>query len=89
MSYHLCPHEGNKVLGQHLLEQLVGGRYTTTHVHRKAVKSPGPAFVGTLGGWQMSYHLCPHEGSKVLGQHLLDQLVGGRCTTMHVHRMAV
>ena len=86
--YHQYSQEGTKVLGSHLLEQLVCGRCTTTRVHRKAVKSPGPAF-RTLGEWLMYYHLCPHEGSKVLGPHLLEQLVGGRCATSHVHRMAV
>ena len=64
MCYHPCPREGSKVLGQHLLEHLVGDRCTTTYVHRRALKRFGPAFIAKIHGQQVYCHPCPQGGNK-------------------------
>ena len=67
----------------------MGSRCTTIHVHRRAVKSPRPACVGALGGIQVYYHPCPHEGSKESWASVYSKNSWGRSSTTHVHRRAV
>lgn len=67
----------------------MGSRCTTIRVHRRAVKSPRPAFVGALGGIQVYYHPCPQEGSKESWASVYCKNSWGRSITTHDHRRAV